>query len=311
VSGSFYVGLAVTSTYASRVVRANFTNTLLSLGTSSNQAPAVSLTSPAGSISITGPLALAATATDSDGSIASVAFYANTTLLATDTTSPYQATFSTSLPGVYAITAVAKDNVGTTTRSAARTVTVAGTTATVVTLTSPQDGGTYTAPAQIALAATATAAGGVQRVAFYANGTLLGTDTTSPYSWTWSNVPTGIYAVTAVAYDFAGAMTVSSTRDINVVAAGVPTTLKFAPASLLELVLRYVLEIFPAGANPATATPVATLDLGLPPIFSNEATVNIAPTINALPPGQYIATVSALRLLAPELQSPPSPTFTR
>ena len=42
----------------------------------------------------------------------------------------------------------------------------------------------------------------ITKVEFYANGTLLGTDSASPYNFTWNNVPanTGYYALTAKAY---------------------------------------------------------------------------------------------------------------
>jgi hypothetical protein len=117
--------------------------------------------------------------------------------------------------------------------------------------------------------------------------------------------------VKAVAYDNSGGMTVSSTRDVLVVGATLPTKVVFTPSSLLSLVLRNVLEIFPAGANPNVSNPVATLDLGLPPILSNESTVDVSAMIFALPPGQYFATVSAFSLLQGELRSDPSPLFTR
>ena len=47
--------------------------------------------------------------------------------------------------------------------------------------------------------------GSVSRVEFLANGTFVGTDTTSPYAFNWSNVPTGSYSVVARAFDDDGA----------------------------------------------------------------------------------------------------------
>ena len=62
-----------------------------------------------------------------------------------------------------------------------------------VTLTSPVSS-TVLAPASMALAATASDSDGtVAGVDFYAGTTLLGTDTSSPYSWSWANVPAGTY----------------------------------------------------------------------------------------------------------------------
>ena len=72
------------------------------------------------------------------------------------------------------------------------------------TLTLPLAGSSYTAPAAISLAATASDDGVVAKVDFYANGTLIGTDTSSPYAATWSGVAAGSYSLTAVATDDTG-----------------------------------------------------------------------------------------------------------
>jgi len=63
-------------------------------------------------------------------------------------------------------------------------------------LTSPVEGATFPAPASLTLAASASDTyGTVTQVAFYAGATLLGTDTTAPYSVSWSDVPAGNYAL--------------------------------------------------------------------------------------------------------------------
>src|SRR5262245_12700398 len=64
------------------------------------------------------------------------------------------------------------------------------------TITSPTAGSSFTAPATISLAATASDPDGtVSKVEFYNGTTLLGTDTTSPYSFTWNNVAAGNYTL--------------------------------------------------------------------------------------------------------------------
>src|SRR5262249_59506523 len=69
--------------------------------------------------------------------------------------------------------------------------------------------------------ATASAADGtVTQVDFYQNAILLGTDTTSPYSFQWNNVAAGSYALTAVATDNLGATTTSTPVNIVVNTAG-------------------------------------------------------------------------------------------
>jgi hypothetical protein len=111
-----------------------------------NQRPSVALTSPANGASFTSPatLNLAADATDTDGTIAKVDFYEGSTLLGTDTTAPYQWTWSDVQAGTFSLTARATDDKGGQTTSAATTVTVSGS-------TPPPSSGTWpsTPPARI------------------------------------------------------------------------------------------------------------------------------------------------------------------
>src|SRR4029079_11771582 len=85
-----------------------------------------------------------------------------------------------------------------------------------VSLSSPASGATFTAPASVSIAASASDSDGtVARVDFFANGTLLGTDTAAPYTFAWSNVAAGTYNLTAVATDNAGATGASAAVSIN------------------------------------------------------------------------------------------------
>jgi subtilisin family serine protease len=86
-----------------------------------------------------------------------------------------------------------------------------------ITLTNPPAGSTYTAPASVTIEAGASSSNGaITRVDFYANSTLIASDTTSPYSITWSGVPAGAYTLTAKATDTTGATGVSTGRTITV-----------------------------------------------------------------------------------------------
>ena len=269
-----YVGLIAASADATRLATGVLDNVLVATP-AANQPPTVSLTAPASGATFTAPASfgLAATASDADGTIAGVDFYAGSTLLATDTSSPYAYTWSGVTAGSYGLTAVARDNAGATTTSAARTVTVSPASSNqppVVSLTAPANGAVYTAPALIAITATASDTNGtVTVVEFYAGTTMIGSNTTAPYSMSWNSVPAGTYALTAVARDNAGAMTVSGARDIRVDPAALPRTAIFtASTNHTTAVDRYFLEIFPAGADPLVANPVATRDLGKPPVVS-------------------------------------------
>jgi hypothetical protein len=314
---TYYVGLAVTSHDNTRAATGTFDNVMIqSAGTPSNPPPAVSLTAPAAGATYTAPASVTVTATASDtgGSVTKVDFYAGTTLIGTDTTSPYSATWSNVAAGTYVLTAVARDNLGATTTSAGRSVSVTGGSnqSPNVSMTTPAAGAIYKSPASIVIAATASDAdGAVTRVDFYAGATLIGSDTTSPYGMTWTGMALGAYPLTAVARDNSGATTVSSTRDVTVVSATMPTQAIFTPSSnQATTVNRYVLEIFPAGANPLVASPVGTQDLGLPAIVGGQAQADVTQTILALAPGNYIATVTAVGT-AGSTRSAASPAFTR
>jgi hypothetical protein len=95
-------------------------------GTGSNNPPTVSLTSPASGSSYVEPatISLAANAADSDGSIAKVEFYAGTLKIGEALSAPYTLSWSGVTAGSYTLTAVATDNLGAKTTSAAVGVTV-------------------------------------------------------------------------------------------------------------------------------------------------------------------------------------------
>jgi regulation of enolase protein 1 (concanavalin A-like superfamily) len=272
---------------------------------SPNVPPAVSLTSPANGSSYTSPasVAVGATASDTDGTIAKVDFYAGTTLVGTDTTSPY-AVYRTGVgPGTYVVKAVATDNAGVSTTSATRTITVSAPTvapivpanvAPIVSMTSPANGASFVAGASVMFTAIASDTDGtIQKVQFYLGTTLVGTDTTSPYSTTWPAV-IGSHSVTAVATDNQGAVTVAAWRDFTVTATALPAKAIFKAASPADAVFYYLFEIFAAGANPSVAAPIATQNIGVPPVVAGESSADVRATIVALAPGNYVATVAAM-----------------
>ncbi len=201
-----------------------------------NVPPTVQVTSPAAGATFTAPatITVSADARDSDGTVTGISLYANGTLLGTATASPASMSWSNVAAGTYAITAVATDNSGAKTTSSAVSITVNGpNVAPTVQLTGPANGATFTAPASIAITANATDSDGtINRVTFYANGTAVGTASASPYSFTWTNVPAGSYAITALATDNSGATTASSAANVTVKAPNVaPTVQLTAPAS--------------------------------------------------------------------------------
>ncbi|SMC92993.1 glycoside hydrolase family 48 protein [Lentzea albidocapillata] len=86
-----------------------------------------------------------------------------------------------------------------------------------VALTAPASGSSYTVPAQIPLAATAQDTDGtVAKVDFYAGDTLIATDTSAPFSGTWTSAPAGDHSITARATDNRGATTTSAPAAVKV-----------------------------------------------------------------------------------------------
>ncbi|MCP2044919.1 hypothetical protein L1278_002980 [Pontibacter sp. HSC-36F09] len=189
-----------------------------------NQAPTVAITSPANNATFTVPatIALAASASDTDGSIEKVEFYSGSTKLGEDFTSPYTYTWTGVTAGSYEITARATDNGGAFTTSAAITINVnsPANVPPTITITSPANNATFTAPGSIAIAATASDQDGtVTKVEFYNGVTKLGEDLASPYSFAWRNVVAGNYTLSARATDNSGAVTTSAIVSVTVNAA--------------------------------------------------------------------------------------------
>ena len=304
-AGEYFDGLVDEVRLYSRVLTAaeiqTDMNTPIS-GTTGNKAPTVTLTSPANGASFTAPtnITLTASASDTDGTIARVEFYNGTTLLNSDTTSAYSFTWSSVAAGTYSLRAVAYDNSGASATSTTSTVTVAGANQPpTVALTSPTNGSIFTAPATVTLSANASDTDGtISKVEFYNGTTLLNTDTASPYTFAWSNVAAGIYTVKAIAYDNSNASTSSatSTITINTTTTTPPTGVVFtASPDHATLVINYELRIYASGANPNTATPIATSNLGKPtPDANNDITVNQATFFSSLTVGNYVAAVAAV-----------------
>lgn len=88
----------------------------------------------------------------------------------------------------------------------------------VTVLTSPAAGAVYTQGDAIPLAATAAAADNatIAKVEFYDDTTLLGTDTSSPYTLSTSSLAVGSHSLVAKAYDSLGASAASTPVGITV-----------------------------------------------------------------------------------------------
>jgi hypothetical protein len=194
--------------------------------------------------------------------------------------------------------AIAYDADGGSTSSAIVNITVnAANQPPTVALTAPGNGATYTAPATVTLTASASdPENRLTKVEFYQGTSLLNSDTTAPYTFTWSSVPAGSYALEAIAYDADGGSTTSAIVNITVGAAYTgPTTVVFGASADHSSVTSYVLDVFASGADPNTATPIASSDLGKPtPDPNGDISVDRTTFFSQLAAGTYQATVSAV-----------------
>jgi hypothetical protein len=177
-----------------------------------NQPPAVTLTQPPDGATFTAPatVSLAATASDADGTVAKVEFFNGTTKLGEDTTAPYTFSWSGVGAGTYSLTARATDDLGATATSPASTITVNAPTTNqlpTASITSPANGATFTWRPNLTITITATASdsdGTVAKVEFRDGTSVIGQDTTAPYSLAWKKVKLGTHSLSVRATDNAG-----------------------------------------------------------------------------------------------------------
>lgn len=167
-----------------------------------NQAPTVNLTAPSATGTYYAPatLPLAATAADSDGTVAKVEFYAGDTLLATDTSAPYGGSWGNVPAGTYTVAAKAYDDKGASTVSSPATVKVlSGPTITASpTTTQVRQGGTATfavrlagAPAAPVTVAVARASGSTDLTAAPASLTFTTANWNAPQNVTVTSAANG------------------------------------------------------------------------------------------------------------------------
>ena len=185
---------------------------------STNTPPTVALTSPAEGATAKEPatFTVSATASDSDGTVQRVVFYANGQPIGAALAEPYAVTWTNVPAGSYTLTAVATDNQFGVTTSAPVHIVVLANQPPVVAIDSPTEGATFTSPATVTVDAIASDSdGSVAGVTFFANGVQIGAAVAPPYRITWA-APFGSYALTAIATDNQGATSVSPAVHVTV-----------------------------------------------------------------------------------------------
>ena len=136
-------------------------------------------------------------------------------------------------PGMHLVAARATDSLGYSTTTNAVTVYIVGPDlAPTVTLTTPLTGQLFAPPDGVPLAATAMSpTGAIQRVEFVTADRVIATALSPPYVASWSNPPTGNFAIVAKAYDDVGVAATSPAAYVQVLPTPrVPAVVLAAPA---------------------------------------------------------------------------------
>lgn len=184
------------------------------------QAPTVSLTGPAAgaSFTVSDTIPLTANASDADGSVTLVEFFANGTKLGEDDATPYEFSWSGMTGGSYAVTARATDNGGATTTSTGVNVTVTNPSniAPTVSITAPVEGAVLVTTSTTLTSNATDSGGSITKVEYFRGATKIGEATTAPFAVTWSGLTVGSYTLTAVASDNDGATTTSAPVNVSV-----------------------------------------------------------------------------------------------
>ncbi|MFM7024413.1 MAG: glycosyl hydrolase family 8 [Flavobacteriales bacterium] len=89
-----------------------------------------------------------------------------------------------------------------------------------VSLTAPTDNSSVCEGTAVTISATAADTdGSISKVEFYYGSTLINSDNTAPYSYSWTTASAGVHTLTAIAYDDQNKTTTSSSRKLTVNAA--------------------------------------------------------------------------------------------
>ena len=182
--------------------------------------PRVAMSTPEAGARVRAAVPLTATAGD-DRRVDKVEFLVDGIVVATDTASPWAASWSSTAAtaGAHSLTARATDDAGNVKTSAARSVTVDNSAAPAVTLSAPASGASV--KGTVTVSATASDDVGVASVEFYVDDQRIGTDTIAPYSVAWNTLDVvdtafdGSHVLLAKAFDAGGQMTTSTARTVT------------------------------------------------------------------------------------------------
>ena len=254
-----------------------------------NVPPTISITAPVNNTTLTPPATvnLAATASDSDGTITKVEFYRGATLINTDATVPYSFSDTGVAAGTYSYTAKAYDNSGNITTSTAVTVVVNA----LPTVSISASSAVVQLGQTVQITATPSDPDSpVRKVEFYRGATLIGTVSAVPYTMTVSGLTANSYAFTVKAYDDQNALGTSA--PVNVIVNAPPTVTLTAPANNMVIAAPATLTLTTNAADSdGTITSVQFYNGATPVGTATAAPFNL--TLTNLPAGPYRFTARA------------------
>ena len=182
--------------------------------------PVVALTAPTAGATYDAlaSINLTADATDPDGSVTLVEFFNGATKLGEDSSAPYTFNWTDVITGSYSLTAKATDNATSAATSAAVAISVTNVdnVAPTVAITAPTNGSSAAPGVSLGLTATASDTDGIiSKVEFFDGATLLGEDTSAPFTFTVAALATGAHTFTAKATDNDAGTTTSSVVNVT------------------------------------------------------------------------------------------------
>jgi sulfur relay (sulfurtransferase) complex TusBCD TusD component (DsrE family) len=186
--------------------------------------PVVTITAPANTSSFEVPATVLVTveASDAEGQLTRIELHRDGTLIATAPASPASFPVSDLPVGTYTFVAKAVDAAGGVGESAPVTIQMRpANQLPVVAITAPTNGSRFAAPATVTFAVQATdPEGQLSRIELYRGGTLVGTQTTSPAEFLFSDLSVGTHVFQAKAVDEAGGVGESALVTIELTTTG-------------------------------------------------------------------------------------------
>lgn len=231
---------------------ASKTSATVAITVVNNALPSVAITAPTSgqTIFVGQPITLAATASDSDGTVSKVEFLADGLTIGAVGSPPFTQVWMPSSAGSHAIQARATDNLGAVSTSSPVTVTVGPNSIPTASITAPISGQAFAVGPPVTITATASDPDGrVTKLEFIADGAVIGSVAALPFTWTWSGASIGAHVLAVRATDNAGAVAFSAPVAITIASGTLPT---------VSLVSPIAGDAFSAGSSIALAATAAS-----------------------------------------------------